>query len=75
MSMHGWENLKCDCGSDSFMALHQLQWHENQGTANKQTGWQCTKCRKIISTSDMIAVAKKKRLQDKIKELQAEQVG
>lgn len=75
MSLHGWEKLQCACGSENFLATHEIQWHENQGTANKQSGWQCTKCRTVISTADMIQSAQKKRLEEKIKELQAQQVG
>lgn len=89
MSLRGWEKLVCDnfvqrntvteilkepCGSEEFIAVHKLTWHEGQGTANKQDAWKCAKCGAIASTAKMIDVVQKKHLQSKMDELK-EQMG
>ena len=73
MSLRGWEKLVCSCGSEEFIAVHKLTWHERQGTANKQDAWKCAKCGAIASTAKMIGVVQQKHLQDKIKELEEQQ--
>lgn len=91
MSLRGWEKLLCAnrvdhfdhgvvtgskvCGSEDFIAVHRLTWHEGQGTVNKQDAWKCAKCGAIASTAKMIDTVKEKHLQDQIKELQAQASG
>jgi hypothetical protein len=90
MSLRGWEKLTCGnsvqiesgmalrtgiCGSEDFIAVHRLTWHEGQGTANKQDAWKCAKCGAVASTGKMIEAIQKKHLQDQIKELEAQQNG
>jgi hypothetical protein len=82
MSLRGWEKLTCahrvnesPCGSEDFIAVHRLTWHEGQGTANKQDAWKCAKCGAVASTGKMIEVIQKKHLQDQIKELETQANG
>ena len=72
MSLRGWEKLTCNekvdsslgfktqvCGSEDFIAVHRLTWHEGQGTANKQDAWKCAKCGAVASTGKMIEAIQK----------------
>jgi len=72
MSLRGWEKLTCECGSQEFISTHQLTWHEANGTAFKQTGWKCAKCNRVVSTANLINVCKRKQVDAKIHELEAE---
>jgi hypothetical protein len=85
MSLRGWEPLKCShvvasmpntampCGSEEFLAVHQLKWREGQGTTSTQTSWKCAKCGAIAGTSKMIDIVQKEYLQRKIDELTEQQ--
>ena len=73
MSMIGWQELVCSCSNKFFTPAYTLQWHENQGSSQRQDGWICTGCGKRSDNNKMIAIVKERALQVKIDELRAQQ--
>jgi len=72
MSLRGWEVLTCICGSKHFLLLHEISWHEQNGTSIKPHGYQCAGCRKTIATAELIGRAKDRHLRSQIEELEAQ---
>ena len=73
MGIIGWQELTCSCGNKFFVPAYTLQWHENQGSSQRQDGWICTGCNKRSDNNKMIATVKAQSLQVKIDELRAQQ--
>ena len=71
MSLEGWKELKCDCGSVYFQPTHKITWHEGQGMVRRVDGEVCSDCGKRADSEKMIKVEKAKLLKTKIAELEA----
>lgn len=72
MSLEGWKDLHCECGSSHFQPTHRLSWHEGQGIVRKTDGEVCSACGKRADNERMLKVVKTKALELKIEELKAE---
>jgi hypothetical protein len=73
MSLKGWEDLACHvCGEKDFTAVFHLQFQQGLGTTPRPAGYQCVACRAIVDQARMVATAKKREAEQKIKELEAE---
>lgn len=74
MSLHGFQELICECGNKYFQAAHTLTWHQDKGTAFTQEGWVCTGCNKRSDTAKMIQHAKRKLIDIQIQELEGQRL-
>jgi len=55
MALSEWSKLLCDCGSDQFIQVVSLQYHEGQGTSPPRVeGFQCVSCKKKCRQDKMI---------------------
>lgn len=64
------ENLKCDCGSESFIITVAVRWRPAGGIVNQAGGYRCANCKRIAAVQRMITDVQQRHLQAKINELQ-----
>jgi hypothetical protein len=73
MSLQGWHELKCcECEGTAFTQAFAMIWQNGQGTSMKPVGHRCVNCGMMADQQRMIALAKKKDAEQKIKDLEAE---
>ena len=65
--------LTCSCGGEEFAEVSNIMWKEGGGVVKKPVGYDCTKCRRRMSTDAAISRAKQKHLEAQMEELKAQQ--
>ena len=70
MSLIGWQDMSCECGSKHFQQIYTMAWHEQYGTTSKLEGLICIDCGKRTDNNRMIRRVKERNLKTKIKELE-----
>lgn len=73
-NMRGWNRLKCDCGSDTFLRVIHLKWSLNGGCVDEPAFYQCAHCQGLVDQQSLIkraeVAAKRADLKEKEDELE-----
>ena len=73
VSLQGWQELKCPkCEGSKFVPVVSMIWQNGQGTSVKPLGHYCMVCRETVDQAKMVAFAKKREAEQKIKDLEVE---
>ena len=67
-----WTTLKCECGSEQFLAVMHLRFKEGGGTTPQPSGYMCAQCHTIADAAYLIGRVTLARKRREVAELQEE---